>query len=237
MKTPLLASSLALAARAVALVVSLSSGSGDGPTSSAAVQPAAPAQDEGLLARLDELAEESGSLRERIALLELRPMGAAREEAGEGEEPFLTRAEFEAFREELEARLVRAGFSAGLAKDDGEFQARVAESLKAIQKDRNVEAANRKLEGATRAIDEKTMPAMREWLGLTPGQEPLVREALLRKADRDRELVRMWQEGNHTDQELGAIKGDNRQAHLDEMAGVLDAEQYERFSSRSGGKD
>lgn len=238
MKSPLLLSVLALAAGIGALVVSLTARPGPAGPALPAVEPAAPSPDAALLARLEELSRESADLRDRVALLELRPVGGAREEADEGEAPYLTRAEFEAFREELEARLVRAGLvPGGAAGGDEGFQERVAESLKAIQKDRRTEALAGKLDDAARAVDEKWLPALREQLDLSAGQEPLVREAFLRKVDRDQELVRLWQEGNHTDQELGAIKSDNEAALTEELSGILGPDQLERYqSSVRGGK-
>lgn len=234
MKTPLLLSGLALAASVLALALASLRPPPAGTLP--AERPAGPGPDEALQARVQALAEENGALRERVALLELRPVPEAREDAGASEEPPLTRAEFEAFREELEARLVRAGMSARLAEDDPQaFQARVAESLEAIREDDRAEAIQRKLDDWARRVDETVLPALRKQLELAPGQEPLVREALLRQTDRDRELVRLWEEGDHTAAELGEIKQANRRAHLDELSRVLGPDQLERYAGL--GKD
>ena len=207
------------------LLTRSSSGSGEG----GAVSPPDSGAQAALLARLDALAEDNRALRERIAVLELRPAAGSRAPVVPLE-GLVAQEEFDAFRTRVEATLARLG---PLPQEPGEFQEQVAEALSTIRKQERVAQVRSSMEQRLAELDEM-MPRLEQRLGLSAYQSNRMRSALLARYERDDELVRMWEDGADN-QVLGERKASNHQAFREELSGFLSPQQQEGFSSGSAG--
>jgi len=237
MKTPLVLSLLAIVIATATFVSSLVGGGSEG-RRDAVELPAASGPDLGaaLDLRVEELAEENRALRERLALLELRPepAPAMRTPVTDGLVP---RDEFEAFRDEVREALALKSPS-GLKGPVGAagLKEEVVQALGEVRKAEAAEKVAKWREGRVDRLDE-TMPKLEASLGLTSAQSAQMRSALLAQYDREAELTRRWQAGEDPEA-LGEIKGTDRETHLAELSGILTPEQLESYTTRRnrGGK-
>ena len=245
MKSPLIVALLALAVSAVGFTTVFMNAPGPRSTPSkgsrgAAPEPAAtlgPGPD--LLARIGELAQENRELRDRLTSLELRP---APEQRAPVTGAFVSREEFDAFRDELLAslggsrRLVEASHEKPPPMELEDFREHVAGVLYDIRKQEAV-AKFRSLDERTAELDED-MPRFEEWLELTRDQSDRMRSVLLAQYEREADIIRRWEEGEDPEV-LGAMKRNDREVHREELAEVLTPEQFETYTSRmdrAGGK-
>ena len=107
-----------------------------------------------------------------------------------------------------------------------EFREYVRTTLSEIRKE---EAADklRELKQQVAKLDE-TMPALEDWLELTPQQSDKMRSVLLTQWDREAEYLRLWEQG--ADEEiLGELKVSDQKAHSNELAGFLTEEQVQTY--------
>jgi|GEM_PF-2335126 len=182
---------LALAAGGAAGAWTASLGNRDAEPSSGVAAPVEPGGELDPLERVAALEEENRRLRERVEALENRPLPAARTPAETGGD-YLSRAEFEAWRETLEQTPVTAR-STPLGEPE-DVKAQLVEALEAVRKEERVAAVRENQEKWLGRLDV-TMPKLEERLGLDRDQSLRLRSALLAKFDRDQELIRMWEEG------------------------------------------
>ena len=232
MKTPLLAVALALLVGFAALAAALVQRSAPAPREVAALR-ANESIPPGLLARLDEIAEQQRQLGVQVSMLEGVAGRTARSPVVSDA---VTRAEFEAFQAEvlkaLEGRANDLLPGAG-RRDPTAFKAQVAGAVEEL---RNEEAAA-KLEAARQAhfagLDE-LMPKLEQKLGLTSSQSRELRGALADKYDRDAQLVARWQLGEDP-MVLGQEKADNHATHRAELDAVLTPQQIETLAGITGG--
>ena len=77
------------------------------------------------------------------------------------------------------------------------------------------------------------MPALEDWLELTPQQSDKMRTVLLSRLDRETEYLRLWEKG--ADKEiLDELKVSDQDALHEELSGILTARQLRTYLSREG---
>lgn len=185
-----------------------------------------------LLDQIRGLRDANQELRQRLAALELRPAPETRSPA----QDFVPREVFDAFKEEVEDwmvdRIVAAADSPEQAATP-EFREQVAEALQSIRKNEAVVRVKKDQEHRAAELEER-VTRVSEWLALDSFQTNEMRTILSEKDERDRLLIRMWEEG--TDNEvLGDTKRANREEFQTALERVLAPQQLETFRSKYGG--
>jgi len=183
--------------------------------------------------RVAELEDENRSLRDRLSLLEDLPVPEA--PAREPLSGFVTRSEFDAFREELEKALSPRSARREGASSSPEFQQEIATALNQIRHQEAVDKVRHRQESRLAELDETLLPKVEEWLQLTPSQTYEMRTALLNQFERENELVRRWEAGED-DEVLGEQKASDRETLRVELSRFLSPQQLETYLSRGGGK-
>jgi hypothetical protein len=180
---------------------------------------------------LDELSLEVSRLRElRSSDRRSLPMAAA-SEGSKGEE----------------AQAIAMG---ALQSGSAAFKAQVAEALTEIEEEREAvefeEELDERREEAVKANEEydqldtdlvtKTQE-LTDKLLLGSSQSKDMRRLLATQNERNREMTRLWSEGNTSEDELGEIFMSNRAAHRAEIQNLLHSDQLETYRSylRDGG--
>jgi hypothetical protein len=144
--------------------------------------------DEGLTARIDAVVEENRRLRDRISMLEARPMETQRAPITED---FVTRAELEALRQEL---LAQAADSGAQSADPLRWKAQVAEALTQVRKDEAVQSTRNFQEKRLARLDDDLLIVQAK-LQLEPSQTSALRPVLQAAYDREAEVRRLWESG------------------------------------------
>ena len=190
-------------------------------------------------ARAEAGPSEVGALRDEVAALRRRLLAAeARPEPLPSDAPerepaggYVSREEFEAFREELFARLdaLDAGGAAVEAhpEADDPLKARVADVLQEVRKEEAVEGV-RKYHDYRRERLEAHLETYQEWLGLDSYQVDEMRVALSTHYDREDEQMRRWEEGE-SDEALGQLKAIDGALFYEDLEAFLGPEQLETF--------
>lgn len=227
MQLPIALAGLALVTGSIALTVALANRPADA-EGSASSAPATPTSN--LNQRLEQLEAENRALRDRLAALELRPVGVAREPV-EDDRP--TAADLEALREEL---LEAIDPSATATPEQADKANWWSAGKSADRPESAVEQAVTKFESRIeRRRDEleATMPKLDELLDLTPDQSERMRNVLLTNYEREAEILRLWEEGV-ADEVLGEQKSNDRAAFQADLNGVLSVEQVELYLESAG---
>ncbi|MCP3914567.1 MAG: hypothetical protein GY711_03300 [bacterium] len=187
----------------------------------------APGADAAVLQRMEALSEENRKLRDRLAMLEVRP-APQRTPVLDG---FVSKEEFDAFKDEVRAALSSPdALIGGSPRAATKFKEQVASTLSELRKAETVGKFRNKQESRVAGLDA-TMTKMDGWLGLTPQQSNSMRSALLAQYDREAELLRRWEAGEDSEV-LGEVKASDRTAHRAALAEFLTPEQIQTFSSR-----
>ena len=183
--------------------------------------------------RVAELEDENRSLRDRLSLLEDMPVPEA--PAREPLSGFVTRSDFDAFRDEMEEALGRRSVRGEGPSSSPQFKQEIATALTEIRHQEAVDKVRSKQEARLADLDEKLLPRVEEWLQLTPSQTHEMRTALLNKFERESELIRRWEAGED-DEILGEQKASDRETLRVELSRFLSPEQLETYLSRGGTK-
>ena len=136
------------------------------------------------------------------------------------------------------------------ADNHAELREKVFDALQEIEQEKEVARREEELverrEEAVRAIAEydafadeleTRVAKLLEQLYLDDGQVKGLRSALTIQNDRNREMTRLWAEGNTSEEELRRIFRENRKAHRSEVKAFLGEEQlgtYRQFMTRGG---
>lgn len=166
------------------------------------------------------------ALTERLATLEQRPTDSLRTPALDA----VTTQDFVAFQHEVRAALGRAQ-PPGIPAP--ELKTQVAEALKDVQKDRAVASVSAAAEKRS-ALLEQRVAAWTETLQLDPVQAANLRTVLASRDARDREVLRLWQEGAD-DRVLGETKQAFAQEFETAIASILTPAQAETFRAGAAG--
>lgn len=209
MKGPLVVSLVALALSVVALTGTFPA-LHRGASSSDAAALSGPEPDAQLAERVERLSAENRALRERLTELEMRSVPERREPAS----GLATKDELAALREELaelRAELAAAPGSTLTARPveaSNEFKQEVARTLGEIRKQERVDRVRSQMDRRLEELDQ-TMPKINEWLGLTSYQSNEMRSALLKRYEREADLIRRWEAGEDPEV-LGLVKEADR---------------------------
>ena len=175
MKSPAVLSALALAVSGAALLVVL----GDAPGGEARTDAVGPEVD--LSGRLEALAAENEKLRARVQSLELVPAPTPREPVA----GYVSRDEFEAFRDEVLAAL--EGREGGKPTPKG-IQEEVAVALDAIRRDESFTKASSDLDKRAGTVDRRVQ-SWSKWLDLDDGQAEQLAVMMEDRDAREREVL------------------------------------------------
>ena len=185
----------------------------------------------------DELAalrEENRQLVERIVALERRPQ-PIQTAPFPTEEDAATREELAALAKKV-ARWMPKASQGGSPEslDDPEaieptpaFTATVERTLRSIRRREKADGWRRGTRDSLKKLDNR-LDRMRSDLNLSDYQVDELRTAFTGAHERNLELIRLWEEGETSDEHLGEIKRTNREQHEQALASILTAEQHHR---------
>jgi hypothetical protein len=180
------------------------------------------AENQDLLAQLDQLAIHNQQLTERLHSLEQARLESGRQPVGE----WATREELDALRKELASAGSNGGGLASTLETE-QFEDQVAVAMDSIREKKAQDWVEKEAKKKAERLDQR-VDEMAQWLELDASQQSQIRTVLAAKDQRGQELIAMWKNG--TDKQLlGDIKKANEETWRNEVHQVLKPDQMEKF--------